>query len=174
MEDAFPTSLSPNKKTNDVNYHILNVNCKDKAYTDLTGQFTYRSSRGKKYIFIVYHYDANAILETPIKNIKTETIIAAWKQQSTRFKEAGVESNIYVMDNEASNDLKDTFKGADIEYQIMPPHNHRTNLSDCAIHTFKGHFKARLVSLDPDFPISEWDRIVEQGELALNILRASR
>ena len=30
-----------------------------------------------------------------------------------------------------------------------------------------------MASLDPDFPISEWYRLVEQGELTLNLLRAS-
>ena len=67
LEEKFPTSPSPNQKTNDVSYHVLNVNCKDKVYTNLIGKFSYRSLRGNTYIFIGYHYDANAILATPIK-----------------------------------------------------------------------------------------------------------
>ena len=56
----------------------------------------------------------------------------------------------------------------------MTPHNHITNLSEQVVHTFKEHFKAGLGSIDPYLPIRKCGRIVEQGELALNLLRASR
>ena len=108
------------------------------------------------------------------KNRKANTIIAAWKDQNTRFKEAGVEPNTYVMDNQTSKDLKDRLQNADIQYQLVPPHIHQTNLSERVIQTFKTHFKAGLTSLESDFPLSEWYRIIEQGEFALNILRTSR
>ena len=75
------------------------------------------------------------------------------------------------MKNEASKDLKDALMEADIEYQFVPSHNYMTNLYERAIQTFKWYFKAGLVSLDLDFTIREWDRIVEQGELTLNLLR---
>ena len=39
---------------------------------------------------------------------------------------------------------------------------------------FKNHLKACLASLDPDFPIRKWDRLLPQEELTLNLLRASR
>ena len=38
-----------------------------KTYTDQTGRFPYQSSRGNKYIFLLYNYDANAILCEAIK-----------------------------------------------------------------------------------------------------------
>ena len=34
-------------------------------------------------------------------------------------------------------------------------------------------YKSALASLDPDFPIAEWDRLLEQALLALNLLRPS-
>jgi hypothetical protein len=37
-------------------------------YTDQTGSFTVVSSKGKKYIMILYYYDSNAILAQPIKD----------------------------------------------------------------------------------------------------------
>ena len=39
---------------------------------------------------------------------------------------------------------------------------------------FKAHFTAGLALVDPDFPVSEWDRLLEQAFLTLNLLRASR
>ena len=42
------------------------------------------------------------------------------------------------------------------------------------IQTWKAHFITGLSTIDPSFPISEWDRLVEQGELTLNILHNTR
>ena len=39
-----------------------------KKYSDLTGQFPMQSDRGNNYILVAYHYDANNILTTPLKN----------------------------------------------------------------------------------------------------------
>ena len=39
---------------------------------------------------------------------------------------------------------------------------------------FKDHLKAELASLDPDFPLSEWDRLIDQCILTLNLLCSAR
>jgi len=59
-------------------------------------------------------------------------------------------------------------------FQFVPPHTHRANVAERAIQTFKGRFKAGLASVHPDFPISEWDRLLEQVFLTLRLLRASK
>jgi hypothetical protein len=43
-----------------------------------------------------------------------------------------------------------------------------------AIQTWKIHFKAGLATCDPDFPLREWDKLIEQANITLNILRSSR
>ena len=63
---------------------------------------------------------------------------------------------------------------ARLKYQLVPPHIHRANKAERAIQTMKGHLKAGLATVDPDFPIHEWDRLLDQCELTLNLLRASR
>ena len=57
---------------------------------------------------------------------------------------------------------------------MVPPKTHRSNAAERAIQTYKNHFKAGLASLDPDFPIKEWDRLIPQANLTLNLLRAAR
>ena len=37
-------------------------------YTDQTGKFPYVSSNGSKYIMIMYDYDCNAIMSTPLRS----------------------------------------------------------------------------------------------------------
>ena len=59
-------------------------------------------------------------------------------------------------------------------YQIVPPHTHRRNLSERAIQTYKNHLKAGLASLDPEFTLTEWDRIIEKCNITLNLLRSAR
>ena len=43
-----------------------------------------------------------------------------------------------------------------------------------AICTFKIHFISVLATADPDFPVVEWDRLLPQAKLTLNLLRLCR
>ena len=40
--------------------------------------------------------------------------------------------------------------------------------------TVKNYLLAGLATCDLDFPITEWDRLLRQSELTLNLLRTSR
>ncbi len=51
---------------------------------------------------------------------------------------------------------------------------HHSNAVERAIQTFKNHFKAVIASLDPDFPITEWDCLLEQVFPSLNLLQPAR
>ena len=75
------------------------------------------------------------------------------------------------MDNKCSEELKLALHKAQLKYQLVPPHIHRANKAERAIQTMKGHLKAGLATVDPDFPIHEWDRLLDQCELTLNLLR---
>ena len=56
----------------------------------------------------------------------------------------------------------------------MPPKIHRRNAAERAIQTFKNHFLAGIATYNPKFPINEWDRLLQQAEITLNLLRQSR
>ena len=105
QEDTFPQSETPNMKTNDVVYAVINRNEICTAYTDLTGRFPMQSSRGNQYILVGYHYDGNCILEKAIKDRKAGTLTATWQPLRNIFAKAGVAPNTYVMDNEISEEL---------------------------------------------------------------------
>jgi hypothetical protein len=78
------------------------------------------------------------------------------------------------LDNECSAILKQYMRDERVDFQLVPPGNHRRNAAERAIRTFKNHFIAGLCSLDPQFPLHLWDRLVPQAELSLNLLRGSR
>jgi hypothetical protein len=60
------------------------------------------------------------------------------------------------------------------DYQLAPPHNHLWNNSERAIQTFKNHFIAGLYSVDPNFPLKLWDKLLPQATITLNLLIKSR
>ena len=61
-----------------------------------------------------------------------------------------------------------------IEFQIVPPHLHRANATERSIHIWKNHFITILYGLDPRFPLQLWDRLINQTNLILNLMRPSR
>jgi hypothetical protein len=67
-----------------------------------------------------------------------------------------------------SKDLKNFFTTNDVEYQLVPPHCHRRNAAERAIHTFKEHFVAGLSSVDPHFLLNLWDRLFPQAESCIS------
>ena len=173
LYDTFPSSDVPNVKKHEVVYAILHDN-DITAYTDLTGRFPYRSSRGNEYLLVGYHYDANAILAQPLRNREAQTITEAWEILNKRFSIAGIQPTTYVMDNEVSATIRNAMTKQNIAWQLVPPKTHRRNAAERAIQTYKNHLKAGLSLLDPDFPVREWDRLISQSELTLNLLRAAR
>ena len=102
IHDSFPLSPVPNTKSNDVAYVIINKYYIYTGYTDLTGRFPMRSSRGNQYILVGYYYDGNYIYSKTVKDRKVATLIAAWEQVHDMFAKAGVIQNTYVIDNEIS------------------------------------------------------------------------
>ena len=143
-------------------------------YTDLTGRFPITSSRGYKYIFVLYDYDSNAILVEPIKSRTGPEIIKAYGVLLHRLQRAGVKPKLQKLDNEASNALREYITDSNINFQLAPPAIHRRNAAERQIRTFKNHFIAGLATVDPSFPLHAWCRLLPQAETSLNLLRASR
>ena len=145
-----------------------------KIYSDQTGKFPFTSSRGFKYLIIVYDYDSNAILYEKLKTKAATELTAAWTKLHKRLATGGSKPELCILDNEFSTEFEAAIAALDVRFQLVPPHLHRRNAAERAIQTFKHHFLAILASCDPDFPIREWDRLLDQAELTLNLMRNSR
>jgi hypothetical protein len=70
--------------------------------------------------------------------------------------------------------LKNYLTKQGITYQLAPPHIHLRNNAERAIKTFKNHFIAGLCSVDPNFPLKLWDKLLPQATITLNLLRKSQ
>ena len=54
-----------------------------------------------------------------------------------------------------------------------PPYQQRRNATERAIQTFNGHFISVLAGVAYGFPINQWDELLPQTILTLNLLRQS-
>jgi len=144
------------------------------VYSDQTGKFTFPSSNGNNYLFVLYDYDSNLIMAEPMKSRRAQDIVDAYKTVHTKLCRAGLHPKLARLDNECSAALKTFLIDEKIDYQLVPPGTHRRNAAERAIRTFKNHFIAGLCSVDKDFPLHLWDRLVEQAVITLNLLRGSR
>ena len=120
---------------------------------------------------ILYDYDSNHIFAHPMKNQQGPTIVAAYAALHARLCKAGLQPRLQRLDNECSALLKDFMHNNNVDFQLVPPGIHRGNAAERAICTFINHFIAGLCSIDKNFPIHLWDRLLPQAEITLNLLR---
>jgi hypothetical protein len=145
-----------------------------KSYSDQTGQFPVVSSSGNHYLFVLYNQDTNYIHAIAIPNRQAATLRDAWETTHKLLIQQGHPPDLHILDNECSQELKSAFQKYKIQFQRVPPHVHRVNAAERAIRTFKNHFVSILCTVDAQYPLSEWDRLLPQALLTLNLLRSSR
>jgi hypothetical protein len=143
-------------------------------YTDLTGKFPVRSSKGNSYVMVCYIYDCNYIKVVPMKSRSALEWVKAYGSVHQELTVKGFKPKLQTLDNKASAALKNFFTVNDIAYQLVPPHCHQHNAAERAIRTFKEQFVAGLSSVDLYFPMNLWDRLLPQAKITLNLLRTSR
>jgi hypothetical protein len=95
------------------------------------------SSKGNKYIMILYDYDSNAILAKPIKDHTAPELLKAFQVMEQELVARGLTPKLMKLDNEASKFLKDYLHQQDITFQLVPPYSHRRNSAERAIRSFK-------------------------------------
>ncbi len=95
--------------------------------------------------------------------------LTLWKQLT---ETGSIKPTTHILDNKVSAELKEAIK-KNCKIQLVPPDNHRRNLVERAIQTFKNHFKAIIAGVDNSFPMKLWDKLLPQTVLTLNLLRQS-
>eukprot|EP00957_Ditylum_brightwellii_P075266 5719439-Ditylum_brightwellii.AAC.1 len=110
--DAFPTD-GIGSKTYEYASVMLPLTPKLKALLDLTGRFPYKSSRGNKYLYVLYDFDANIILSEPIPNRQAKTPVEAWAKLYVAVSQHGHPIKHFVLDNK----IGEEFKAALIKYK---------------------------------------------------------
>jgi hypothetical protein len=94
-------------------------------YTDLTGKFPVRSSKGNTYGMVCHIYDCNYARVVPIKSTSAPEWVNAYDSIHQELTVKGFKPKLQTLDNEASAALKNFFTINDIAYQLVRPHCHR-------------------------------------------------
>ena len=79
-----------------------------------------------------------------------------------------------ILDNECSAEYKEAIQKNGLSFQLVPPNDHRRNIAEKAIQTFKDHFVAVLYGTDDACPLKLWCQVLRHAEHQLNLLRKSR
>ena len=164
---------TPGVKHKDVYLRVFDAT-KKSMYTDQSGPFPIKSRRKHQYIMIAVELDGNYIDAEPLKTRKAKDLTEAYQQIYKRWKATGVVSpNWHVLDNEAPEEFKQAIRENNCRVELTPADMHRRNVAEKAMQTFKGHFKSVLAGVSDDFPMREWDELLPQTVLTLNLLRQS-
>jgi hypothetical protein len=170
-------AFSPSDPSNTRSHHCFAAVVEPvtgQVHTDQTGKFVVASTNGNNYILVLYDYDSNSILVEALRSRTGPCILAGYQVLHARLVAAGLRPQLQRLDNECSDALKRFLVAEEIDYQLVPPRLHRRNAAERAIRTFKNHFIAGLCSVDKQFPLHLWDKLLPQAELTLNLLRGSR
>jgi hypothetical protein len=129
---------------------------------------------GSVCFFVLYHYESNTILITPISGLDNMSMFNAHKTQYDELTAKGFKTKLNIMDNQAMCLIKKYLTKNDCKLQVANPQNHRVNATERAIQTFKAAFIAALATTNSEFLLQLWDRLTPQVQDTLNMLHASR
>ena len=143
-------------------------------YNDMTGNFPFVSLDGSVCYLIIYHYESNSILATPITSLTDTIIFEAYKQQFEKLEAKGFKVKMNVMDNQATKHIKKFLAKKECDIQLVEPNNKRLNAAERATQTWKDALISALATTDSEFPLQLWDRLTPQVEDCLNLMRTSQ
>ena len=102
---------------------------------------------------VLYEVDSNSILVQEMRNRTSGEMVSAYNTLVARLKLAGFEPKMHLLDNECSQEYKDAITKNGMTYQLVPPHDHRRNVAEKAIQTFKDCFVALLCGTGAKVPM---------------------
>ena len=150
------------------------IEIEGKVLTDQTGRFPVASSRGMKYIMVLFNNDTNGILATPMKSRSQEEIVRAQAFLHNLLTTCGFKPQTQILDNKYPKKIEEFFAKCKVHFQLMLPHLHHADAAERAIATFKDHFLAVLASTNPDFPLHLWYHLIDQVTTSLSLMRLSQ
>jgi hypothetical protein len=166
-----PTNIPHLKKNNIL---ITEHEVKSIMYADQTGLFPAVSSLGNKYVMILHHVDSNSSWLEAMQNQSGGELILARAPALARMQCRGLIPKHQILDNQASAEYKADIEASGMTYELFPPEEHRRNMAEKAIQTFKDHFVGVLSGCAPSMPIHLWCQLLPQVERQLLLLRQSR
>ena len=126
-----------------------------------------------KYLIILFDHDSNTILVKPLKLSSAQELVRAYEVLHAHLCDHGLRPLFHITDNACPARLKQFMNQEGVDFQLVPPHLHCTNVAKRKIQTYKDHLVTRLSSCNPSFTLQLWDRLMQNATLTLNLLRPS-
>ena len=159
------------KKHNDV--YIKVRDAQETMYTDQTGAFPLRSRKGNRYIMILVEIDQNIIISEPTRSRTSGELTKAYQALMKKLKIKGITPKKHILDNECSQELKDAISENDADYELVPKGQHRRNIAERGIQTWKSHAIGVFSGFPTEAPLFLWDEMLPQIDMQVNLLRFS-
>ena len=149
--------------------YVKGFNLKDEAdrlmFSDQTGRFPVTSFKGNQYVMVMFETIGNNILVEGMQNRTSGEMVRAYRLLIDRLKGKGIVPTMHVLDNECLAECREKIKENKMKYQLVPSHDHRRNVAEKAIQTFKDHFVAVLCGTDNNFPMQLWCQLLRQADV---------
>ena len=125
------------------------------------------------YFMVTCEIDGNYIDTKPLKSRKDNELIQAYAELPARVKAGGVGlPKKHILDNKKSAEFTKAIREK-CQLELVQPDMHRKLIGEYLIQTFKDHFIAILSGVEESFSVNQFDKLVRQAVLTLNLLRQS-
>ena len=81
----------------------------NKSFINLTGRYSYESSRGNQCLFVLHNYDSTYFDSYPLKSSQAAGIKKAYKLSYTNSKKIFT-NHLYILNNACSNNQSNNIK----------------------------------------------------------------
>ena len=123
---------------------------------------------------VAVELDGNYIDCKPLQSRTAKALTTTYQASFQHWKAMGVIClNWHILDNKAPEELKQAIRENKCRVELTPADQHRRNAAERAIQKFKGHFISVLAGVADSFPMNQWDKLLPQTILTLNLLRQS-
>ena len=79
---------------------------------------------------VLFNLESNNILSEPTRNRTAGKMMRLHQKLIDQLKEKGIKPKLHLLDNECSEEFKEVIKNNGMKYQLVPPHDHRRNVTN--------------------------------------------
>ena len=88
---------------------------------------------------VAYIHDPNGILAEPLRSRSAAELLRGYTAIFSQLSASGLTPTFQITDNECPASFKLFLNMHKIEHQLAPSYDHRSNLAEKVIDTFKSH-----------------------------------
>ena len=120
---------------------------------------------------IMCDMDANGIMSEPMHNRTLGEIVKAYQKLIKRLHLSDITTKKYILDNECLAEFKQAIIDNGMQYELVPTGQHRCNIAEKAIQTWKVHAVGVFLGISHKCPLSIWDLMLPHIDMQVNLLR---